>query len=385
MKVGKIDKEKDAVKVDDFASTIFKLRSKRNLTQKNLADLIQVSDRTISKWENGQTIPDLINIRNICDELGVSPSSLIHNKPTIRDVLTKIKLKLATILKHIFKNIFLIVFIILFILLLISFINHREPTVIYKLKYNSENISIDHGYFFKSDITNILIIDNINIVKVDYKEKSLKLELYTYVEGDKHIIFSSDKLDDIFIEEQSKYPTILTSYVIDGIMKNMYLDITVTDTKNKEHVYSSTITLKDKMTNDGISEKHVHKDDDFNNNELTFKENKYASSIMIPDTVAKLYELGYEYNEEDNKYVKTDEYGGIIEYYLTKKKIKYTVKSYKNFITIVYSKENNIELSLIGEENYSEILCENSNNQNKICKKYSDEISRVLSIYEKLS
>lgn len=37
-------------------NTIKELRTKRNLTQKELADRIKVSDKTVSKWETGDSL-----------------------------------------------------------------------------------------------------------------------------------------------------------------------------------------------------------------------------------------------------------------------------------------------------------------------------------------
>ena len=48
MKTTKNEKEFNDI---DFASTIYNIRSERNLTQKQLAEIIGISDRTISKWE----------------------------------------------------------------------------------------------------------------------------------------------------------------------------------------------------------------------------------------------------------------------------------------------------------------------------------------------
>lgn len=38
---------------DKIGSLILILRKEKNLTQKNLADLLNISDKTISKWERG--------------------------------------------------------------------------------------------------------------------------------------------------------------------------------------------------------------------------------------------------------------------------------------------------------------------------------------------
>ena len=75
------------IKCTDFANTIYQIRMERKLTQKDLADLIGVSDRTISKWENGTTVPDLETIKRLCKALGTSPDSIIKSKKNYKDVL----------------------------------------------------------------------------------------------------------------------------------------------------------------------------------------------------------------------------------------------------------------------------------------------------------
>ncbi len=44
---------------DATAVVIRTLREKQNLTQRELAERLQVSDKTISKWETGRGLPDL--------------------------------------------------------------------------------------------------------------------------------------------------------------------------------------------------------------------------------------------------------------------------------------------------------------------------------------
>ncbi len=44
---------------EKIGSLIYKMRKETNLTQKELADQLSVSDKTISKWERGQGCPDI--------------------------------------------------------------------------------------------------------------------------------------------------------------------------------------------------------------------------------------------------------------------------------------------------------------------------------------
>lgn len=52
-------------------------RKELNLTQKELADKLYVTDKTISRWENGNYMPDLSNIIVLSDILGVSTYELL--------------------------------------------------------------------------------------------------------------------------------------------------------------------------------------------------------------------------------------------------------------------------------------------------------------------
>lgn len=57
--------------------TIKELREKRKLTQKELADRICVSDKTISKWETAKGLPDIGIIGDLSKALGVSVAELL--------------------------------------------------------------------------------------------------------------------------------------------------------------------------------------------------------------------------------------------------------------------------------------------------------------------
>ena len=57
--------------------TIKELREKRKLTQKELAEKISVSDKTISKWETEKGLPDITTIEDLAKALGVSIAELL--------------------------------------------------------------------------------------------------------------------------------------------------------------------------------------------------------------------------------------------------------------------------------------------------------------------
>lgn len=52
-------------------------RKKKGYTQKQLADMLMVSDKTISKWETGKSLPDLEMMNMLCQTLDISINELL--------------------------------------------------------------------------------------------------------------------------------------------------------------------------------------------------------------------------------------------------------------------------------------------------------------------
>ena len=53
------------------------LRKEKQLTQKELATVLGVSDKTISKWEKGNGTPDLPSMVHLCQFFGISMNELL--------------------------------------------------------------------------------------------------------------------------------------------------------------------------------------------------------------------------------------------------------------------------------------------------------------------
>lgn len=59
---------------------ISECRKQKGLTQAQLAEALGVSDKTISRWENGKTMPDLSFYEPLCETLDVQISELLYAK-----------------------------------------------------------------------------------------------------------------------------------------------------------------------------------------------------------------------------------------------------------------------------------------------------------------
>lgn len=68
--------------MEDIKSTVAKnitrLRQRSNLTQMELAERLNYSDKTISKWERGESSPDISVLVELADLFGVSLDALVR-------------------------------------------------------------------------------------------------------------------------------------------------------------------------------------------------------------------------------------------------------------------------------------------------------------------
>lgn len=61
-----------------IAGNIGKLRREANMTQLELANILNYSDKAISKWERGESIPDVVTLKLLADTFSVSVDYLLR-------------------------------------------------------------------------------------------------------------------------------------------------------------------------------------------------------------------------------------------------------------------------------------------------------------------
>lgn len=60
-----------------FANTLKKLRTEKGLSQRELSEQIYVTRTAITKWENGNRLPDAVMISRLAEVLGVDVNTLL--------------------------------------------------------------------------------------------------------------------------------------------------------------------------------------------------------------------------------------------------------------------------------------------------------------------
>ena len=107
-----------------FSEKIYLLRKEAGMTQSELSEALHVSRQSISKWEMGTAMPDMVNIIAISKIFLVSIDYLIHDDIEVRESQKKINLPSDNNKKK-----FTIVFFFIFLLLALLFWRIRQNAV----------------------------------------------------------------------------------------------------------------------------------------------------------------------------------------------------------------------------------------------------------------
>lgn len=229
----------DQEKIGKF---IFELRKEKKMTQQELADKIGVTDRAISKWENGRGMPDLSLMKPLCDVLGITLNELISGERIEKKELQKKSEE--NILKTInysnkktkFFKIFLGCLITIFLLLVLMFVvdvrrmNKNEEVVFSTwgfdyfpaINLNDEEIEIAVKNFLvdKGDKESKRYEDSKTFVSMrvfllEEIEKDKKYNLYAWVLEGKYYLEN----DQIKHDSGSSIPHKFVVEKVDGVFK----------------------------------------------------------------------------------------------------------------------------------------------------------------------
>ena len=72
----------DQIKIGKF---IAQKRKEKHMTQAQLAEKLNITDRAVSKWETGKGMPDSSIMLDLCDELSISVNELLSGEDIIME------------------------------------------------------------------------------------------------------------------------------------------------------------------------------------------------------------------------------------------------------------------------------------------------------------
>jgi len=80
---------------------ITECRKKQNLTQMQLAEKLNITDRAVSKWETGKAMPDSSIMRELCDVLKITVNDLLSGEiVTMKDYNKELENNLLEMVKQ---------------------------------------------------------------------------------------------------------------------------------------------------------------------------------------------------------------------------------------------------------------------------------------------
>ncbi len=218
------------VEPDNIGDFLKQCRIDKNLTQLELGNILDVSPKTISKWENNNGFPDQLYQMPLCNALDITLEELHSGRLNIKQrnkEKKETRIKFALVF---FIGILLIIIVVMFALVIYYKHFYNPLTLKYIDVTNDEQTvcNID-GYYIKDRSIKMLYIGNIKLLNDDIAAEDL-IEV-NFIYKDK-IIFSTTSLKNISIN-------------LDGVdnPENIKVEISVKDFETGKEKYREKFNI----------------------------------------------------------------------------------------------------------------------------------------------
>lgn len=224
---------------------IAELRKNKKLTQTELAKRIGVSNKTVSKWECGNAIPDYGVFDNLCKEFNISVNELLNGEKDMKD--DKVIGEYMKMKGRQNRTKIIVISIISFLIILCSvlgiyFVNSYDKTNMYQLSGSTDNFKFSGGLLVTSNIKNIFQRGELQINVKDIREDDIAESYYAFEVDGKYYKLLDYNGTNLEIEKYGE-DLIVPTKMKDYIPKNLYLIVIY---YKDEKVYTETIKIKAK-------------------------------------------------------------------------------------------------------------------------------------------
>ncbi len=212
-----------------FCEKLQKLRKDRGYSQEQLADLLEVSRQSVSKWESGTTYPEMDKLLSLCKIFNVTLDDLTNDNVTDKNIKERSKNNFSNLFYSIldiinksfemFKSMTskekgkcIIELFILFIILLIfkipfNFINNSIIKIFINFSSKTYDILSSIWYFISNTIYLILFIAIfVYVYKIRFLDKFNRSEgIKIKDDNDNNVKFTEDNNDLILNNKKEKH------------------------------------------------------------------------------------------------------------------------------------------------------------------------------------
>ncbi len=167
-------------KTGDF---IKRKRKELGLTQKELAQILNCTDKAVSRWETGKGFPDVSMLEELSKALGVTVNELILGEDIPEEALTeKTDEVIVETIKTSNKKLSITKLLIVLLLILLGFLVIKQLSVV-ELVYSAlKNPSITNQYSY-FDNPQDAISERLDYLKDDINNENETVEIYEYKES----------------------------------------------------------------------------------------------------------------------------------------------------------------------------------------------------------
>lgn len=215
------------MRVDVNGKFIAELRKEKKLTQKKLGEILNVSEKAISKWETGVYSPDLTILNKLSVVFDISLEELLEGKRKEKVVLEH---KDIIVKKYDKKTIILIITLIvinLFLLFIVIMNNKNDLEYVEFKDTNSVNYKVKANIFYNKKEA----FYNISEFRYIDKSNGTAMELNTY-----YLKISVLLNDNVIVSNSKEYTQFIPLYLA---IQSFNFNI-----KENKYIYDDKDTLK---------------------------------------------------------------------------------------------------------------------------------------------
>lgn len=332
--------------IDNKLGTIIsKLRKEKGLTQKDLADALNISDKAISRWETGNSSPNMDMLLRISKFFNVPLNDLITARVSededdgiVQEIIqefTEMNKKNSKRIKIVLLSALIIVLILLITIIFTQSFNRFK---VYKVDIENSEIYPIEGVYVETRIKDTLNLGNIKIKGYEPKESdTISVNLY-YKENDKEYVLQSySSLNNLNFVTYQSYIKIddLSNY-----SDKMYIKIIIIDSKGNSKEYNAKLNFILDFSNNKI----FYTDD---NNSI---ENNKTINISVDEIKIILLNNGFEETTNNVLWKNNGKY--LINYVISSNKISVNYEKNNLNYRYAYILNNDIlEVSVFDENN----------------------------------
>lgn len=329
-----------------LGKVLINLRKEKDLTQKELAEALHTTDKSISRWECGTGRPSLEMMYEISEYFGVLYTDLIaarvSDKHEDDKIVEKIVDELTGAGKKRMKKIkigFIISIILILILIgIFIFSNSYNRFKVYKVYGESNSINFVSGMYVETKMRDVLYFGNLRIKDIEVKDTDIiSVDLYIIENNEEIIIKNYSTLNEIYfiLSEQDNDIDDLSDY-----FDNAYLRVSITNEDGKIEKYEAKLEFVLDFSNNKI-----YYDDNFLIEEYNYELTNYS----VVDVESVLLDNGFKKSDSNILWKQSKDVN--ISYSVKSKIISYSYEKNGFRYKYKYKLNSNILLVTVYDEN----------------------------------